>query len=364
MAYSQPTYSTIKSNLVNQLNAQIGVKLLPQSVIMILAVVLAKLINLMYGYLNYIEQQGVPFTATDLTLEAWGSLKNITRKTAAYATGSVTFTGSDSTQVIPAGTVLSRPDGTQFTTNTATNINESVLITAVDAGANSNTSSGTVLTLNSSFVGVDGTVTLQNSITSGSDMETDSALRERVIAAFQETPSGGSVEDHERWALAAGANYAWTNPTPLAGNEVVTYVMFDRSNAYQGFPQGTDGSATGETRWNTATGDQLTIADGIYSSTPVGEISIIAAPKAQAVNIVINGLSNLTSAEQASIKTALENLFINDGTPLGTTIYVTAISAAIQQIVGSQTFTLSEPTENIQTTLGNLATLGTITYNS
>lgn len=364
MAYSQPTYTTIKNNLINQLNAQVGVKLLPQSVIMILAICMAKAINLTYGYLNYIEQQGVPFTATDLTLEAWGSLKNITRKSAAYATGSVIFTGTDTSQIIPAGTVLSRPDGTQFTTSTATNINQSVLITAVEAGSNSNTPSGTILTLNSSFVGVDGTTTLQNAITSGSDMESDSELRVRVIEAFQETPSGGSVEDHEKWALAAGANYAWTNPTPLAGNEVVTYIMFDRSNSYNGFPQGTDGAATAETRWQTATGDQLTIANAIYSSTPVGEISIIAAPIAQPVNIEISGLSGLTTTQQTEIQTNLENLFVNDGTPLGTTIYVSSISSVIQEVVGTETFTLSAPTENITTTLGNLATLGTITYKS
>lgn len=364
MAYSQPTYTSIKNNLISQLNAQVGVSLLPQSVIVILATCLAKSLNLMYGYLNYIGLQGVPFTSTDLTLEAWGSLKNVTRKAASNATGSVTFTGSNTTQIIPSGTILTRPDGTQFTTNTATNINQSVLITAVESGSNSNTPSGTILTLNSSFVGVDGQVTLQNAITSGSDIETDTALRSRVIAAFQETPSGGSVQDHEKWALAAGAEYAWTNPTPLAGNEVVTYVMFDRSNSYQGFPQGTDGVATGETRWNTATGDQLTIANEMYPSTPVGEISIICAPIPQPVNIIIDGLSGLTQAEQTAIQTNLNDLFITDGTPLGTTIYVTAITAAIQQVAGTQTFTLSAPTENIETTLGNLATLGTITYNS
>nr|WP_249211495.1 baseplate J/gp47 family protein [Gluconobacter cerinus] len=299
-----------------------------------------------------------------MVLEAWGSLKNITRKTASYATGSVIFTGSSSTQIIPAGTILSRPDGTQFTTNTATNIGASVLITAVTAGSAANTSSGTVLTLNSSFAGIDGTVTLQNSITSGADMEDDTALRNRVIEAFQETPSGGSVSDHEKWALASGANYAWTNPTPLAGNEVVTYVMFDRANSYGGFPQGTDGAATGETRWQNATGDQLTVANGMYSSTPVGEISIVSSPIKQEVNVEISGLTNLTTTQQTNIQTALNNLFINEATPLGTTIYVTAITAAIQAQVGTETFTLSSPTSNITTTLGYLATLGTVTYSS
>ena len=364
MAYVRPTFNTIRTNLLNKIESLTGVKLLPQSILSIQTNVQAQAVNSLWGYADYIAEQGVPFTATGLTLEAWGSLKNITRKAASYATGYVTFTGSDTTQIIPAGTILSRPDGTQFQTNTATNINESVGITALVAGAASNTTSGTIMTLNSSFIGIDGTTTLQNSITDGADIETDDALRTRIIQAFQETPSGGSVADHEKWALAAGANYAWTNPTPIAGNEVVTYIMFDRANAYDGFPQGTDGTATAETRYQHATGDQLNIANLMYPSTPVGEISIVCAPIAEPVDITITGLSNLTTQEQTNIQTALNNLFIQDATPLGVTIFTSAITGAIQQEVGTQTFTLTAPADNITTTLGNLATLGKITYQS
>lgn len=102
----------------------------------------------------------------------------------------------------------------------------------------------------------------------------------------------------------------------------------------------------------------------MYSSTPVGEISIVSSPIKQEVNVEISGLTNLTTTQQTNIQTALSNLLINDATPLGTTIYITSITAAIQAQVGTETFTLSSPTANITTTLGYLATLGTVTYSS
>lgn len=361
MAYVQPTYNKIKTQMDDYLDSQLGVTLPPQSPLKIQSTVYSRQVYSMFGYLQYIEQQGVPFTATGLMLDAWGSLKSITRKPAAYASGYLTFTGTG-TSVIPAGTIVTRPDGTQFTTNTATNINESVGITASVSGSQSNTPAGTVMTLGAAFSGVNGQATLQNAITNGSEMESDSALRDRVIEAFQQTPSGGTVQDHEKWALAAGANYAWTNPTPIAGNEVVTYIMFDRSNSYGGFPQGTNGTATAETRYLHATGDQLNIANTMYPQTPVGEISIICAPIAQPVDITITGLTNLTTTDQTNIQNSLESLIISAGTPLGSTLYLTAITGAIQSQVGSQTFTLEAPTANVTTELGYLLTLGTITY--
>lgn len=361
--YELQTYEQILTTVVNYVETETGQKLLPSSPLMILATALAKMIYAQQGYNEYIAEQGVPFTATDLTLEAWGTLKSITRKPAAYATGNVTFTGSNTTTIIPAGTVLSRTDGTQYTTDTATAINSPVNITAVDAGTAGNCVSGTVLTLNSAYAGIDGTVTLTNDITSGTDVEADTDLRTRVIDAFQERPSGGSVADHVTWALAApGVTQAWCMASPLAGSEVVVYVMMDRTNTYLGYPQGTDGVATAETRYTTATGDQLTVANSMYANKPVGEIMIVCSPIKTAVDIEIEGLTNITSAEETAIQEAITTLFHNSGTPLGTTIYLTSIIGAIQTATNYTNFTLKSPTTNIVTTQGELPEVGTITY--
>ncbi|GAN84036.1 baseplate J/gp47 family protein [Novacetimonas hansenii] len=361
--YILQTYQQILSTVTNYVETETGIKVLPSSPLMILAKSLAKMIYSQQGYNEYIAEQGVPFTATDLTLEAWGTLKSITRKYATAATGNVTFTGTNTTTTIPAGTILSRADGTQYSTDTATTINEPVNITAVTAGTTGNCVSGTVLTLNSAYTGIDGTVTLANAITDGTDVESNDDLRARVIAAFQERPSGGSVSDHVTWALAVpSVTQAWCCSNPLAGNEVIVYVMLDRTNTYEGYPQGTDGAASSETRWTTATGDQLNIANQMYSNKPIGEIMIICSPIKYPVNIEIKGLTNLTTDQETQIQTELTTLFHNTGTPLGTTLYITAISAAIQSVVNTSNFTLVSPTADITTTQGQLLEVGTITY--
>jgi len=323
----------------------------------------AEQVNSLVGYLAYIAQQGVPFTATDLTLEAWGTIKNITRKTAGAATGNITFTGSNATTSIPAGTILSRSDGTQYSTNTATTINNPVNITAVDTGTNGNCATGTVLTLNSAFTGVDGNVSLTNAITNGTDLETDTDLRNRILEAFQTRASGGSATDHVNWALNVdGVTGAWCNPIPIAGNRVVVYVMMDRTNQYLGYPQGTDGAATSETRYQTATGDQLTVANAMYDEKPVGEIMIICSPLKQMVDITIDGLTNVTSDQEEAISEAITDLFHSDGSPLGSTITTTSIISAISVVVNTTAFTLTEPTSSVVTTTGYLPEIGTINY--
>lgn len=363
--YILPTYQKILDTVTSQIVSYTGVDLLRNSVLRVLATVIAKAIYYTNGYASYIAQQGVPFTATDVTLEAWGSLKSITRKTATLATSNVTFTGSDTTAIIPAGTVLSRADGFQYTTDTATNIGEPVNITATSAGTSGNTQGNISLTLANTISGVASSVVLTNPITNGTDMESDDELRTRIITEFQKKGSGGTVADHVSWALSApGVSQAWCLPSPEVSGEVIVYVMMDRTNTYQGYPQGTDGTATQETRYLSATGDQLSVANSMYANKPVGEIMIVCSPVKQTVDFKIDGLSNLTSTQQSEIQSALSDVFHTNCTPLGTTIYLTAITSAISTVAGTNNFTLKSPSQNITTTQGILCEVGNITYNS
>lgn len=361
--YILPTYQKILDDVTNQIVSYSGVNLLQNSVLRVLATVIAKAVYYTNGYASYIAQQGVPFTATDVTLEAWGSLKSITRKTASLATGNVTFTGSNTSTIIPAGTVLNRGDGFQYTTDTATSIGEPVNITATSAGTSGNTQSNVQLTLANPISGVASTITLTNPITNGTDMEEDGDLRTRIITEFQKKGSGGTVADHVTWALSApGVTQAWCLPSPEVSGEVVVYVMMDRTNTYQGYPQGTDGTATQETRYLSATGDQLSVANSMYANKPVGEIMIVCSPIKQTVDFEIDGLSNLTSTQEADIQTALSDVLHNNGTPLGTTIYLTALTSAITMAAGTTNFTLKSPSQNIITTQGVLCEVGKVTF--
>lgn len=73
-------------------------------------------------------------------------------------------------------------------------------IVANDTGTESNVGAGAVTVLLAGVSGVD-SVTNAAPITGGSDIESDSALRDRLLLEFR--PGGsGTVNDYERWALA------------------------------------------------------------------------------------------------------------------------------------------------------------------
>jgi uncharacterized phage protein gp47/JayE len=188
-------------------------------------------------------------------------------------------------------------------------------------------------------------------------------VRQRMFDAFQAIPTGGSQADHVTWLEAvSGVVQAWCSPVASQGNIVTCYVMLADTNGNNGFPTGTDGTATEETRAVNATGDLLTIANAVFSKKPVGEIMWLAAPIAQPIDFTITGLSSLTAALQTEIETALTTYIRSMASPLGNTLYLTALESAISNTVGTTSFTLTTPTDNITTSLGYFSTVGTISY--
>lgn len=366
MAFIHDSYETILNKNINEvtynlLNGQVP---LTNSNIRVQLTALSKAQFLQYGYLSFISLQATPYTATDEYLDYWGQLKNVARKSASQASGQITFTGTNGVS-IPAQTILTSPDGENYTTDELAEVGTPVGITAVNAGSEGNQESGVTLTLQSSVAGVDSSVILTNAITQGSDTETDDAFRARVISAFSTQATGTTLQEHLNWIEAVpGVVEAWIPSAPIAGNEVVFYVMFDRTNTFGGYPQGTDGASQYEKRYKTATGDQLTIADQLYQNgkRPYSETQIICAPTRQNINFVINGLTSLSAADQADVKNAVQNVLHTQGTPLGTNITIASISSAIEKIVDDTSFTIASPTEAIILDIGSLPEIGTFTF--
>lgn len=360
--YLNPTFNTIVQNITNEIISQTGTVPLNNSIQNIIGTAIAKEMAYMFGKIDFGFQQINPATMTGTALDAWAKIRGIYRNSAAAATGFVTFTGTADT-VIPAGTDLIRSDGTIYTTDAAGTVGGSIAITCQTTGLNGNSAAGTSLYVSPPISGVDTTLTVANDITGGTDTETDAALRKRMYDAFQTVPTGGSSADHINWLDAVpGVIQSWCNPVPSQGNIVTCYVMFADTNGNNGFPTGTSGTATGETRAANATGDLLTVANAVYANKPVGEIMWIAAPIAQPIDITISGLSTLTADIQTQIQTALTTYIRSIATPLGTTIYLTALESVVSNTASTTSFTIETPTANITTNLGYFATLGTITY--
>lgn len=74
-----------------------------------------------YQKISIMISQFFPNTATDVYLERWGALYNITRNPATGATGAITFSGTDGT-AIAAGTALQSLTGIEYTTDSLATI--------------------------------------------------------------------------------------------------------------------------------------------------------------------------------------------------------------------------------------------------
>ncbi|GCE83074.1 baseplate J/gp47 family protein [Komagataeibacter diospyri] len=369
MPYARPTLSELRQQAQQDvINGGIPgvVALLRFSVLNVLAMVLAGLAWLHYGYIDWIALQAVPWTATGEYLAAWGALKGVTRKAAGYASGTVSFTVTG-TAVIPAGTALVLTGGVGATTtadSVTTNGTTLASWTATTAGSAGNVAAGSIATLSSPVAGVQTTGTVVALTTSGADVETDDALRTRVMDAYQQPGECGNEDNYVTWALdVTGVTRAWCNPLGYGAGTVVVYIMLDDANeATGGFPNGTDGSATGDTRYKTATGDQLTVANAIQSERPVTALVIVCAPIAQPVDFVITDLgTGNTTANQTAITEALQDMFLRLSAP-GGTINPNDWEEAIAAI-GLDSFEVQSPAGPVTgANAGAMPVLGTISF--
>lgn len=328
-----------------------------------------------YQYLDWIAEQSTPFTATGEFLEAWASFKGVYRKTATYATGTGTFTGPVNTD-IPPGTDVIRSDGFIYATDSDAFIEGNVAtitstFTASQAGTLGNAPAGITLTLGTPIQGVSLNVPVTSAVTGGTDIETDDSLRTRMLQQFAAPPQGGSVTDYVEWAEAVPqVTRAWCLPNGFGLGSVVVWIMCDiEQAAFNGFPQGTNGGATLETRIPDATGDQLAVANYIYPLRPVTSLVYVAAPLAAPINIVIQDLNPNTTAIQSAIIAAIADQFVQIGNPSGTLanpqyVFQSQITDAIESVPGIVNYTLTSPVTKIYVNSGTLPVIGSISFSS
>lgn len=344
---------------------------LRRSALRVLAWVQAGLAYLHYGFLDYISLQSTPFTSFAEYLDAWAALAPtpVLREAPTFASGFGIW-GGVATTILPSGTVCTRGDLAQFiTTANATVGGGSTVtapITALVAGSAGNTDSGAPLTLATVVPGITSLGSASGPLTGGSDLELDPPLRTRMLESYAAPPHGGNESDYVTWALqVTGVTRAWVPATPLVPGAVTVFFMMDISEAaFGGFPQGSNGVATLETRDVAATGDQLAVANYIYPLRPVTPIVYAVAPQATTQNLTISGLAGISVGQKALVSAAVTGLFLEKDSPLGTTsIEQSDFDAAIAAIGGLPSFAVTSPSSwPITSSVGFLFTLGTITY--
>lgn len=383
MPFARPTLTQLRTQAQEDINAaQIGADgFLRNAVVKVLAWVQAGLAHLHYGYLDYIAQQAVPWTATDEYAEGWGNMIGVPRKGPATATGQVTMTGTVGV-LIPAATMFVLSGGATYSSTAAAEIPPgatqiNVPISATTAGAAGNADAGTSISLSLPIAGiVSAGVVAVPGITGGSDIESDDDYRNRYLAEYAAPPQGGDRNDYIEWALAVpGVTRAWVSPNGQGSGTVVVYTMLDETEAPSlGFPQGINGVANHETRDAQAAGDQLAVANALFAEQPVTALVYSCAPISAPVDFTISGLgADNTEANQLAITVALSNMFTqyaqvggtvdpSDGSPwdpLDPSYWYTALNA-----LGLSGFNVQSPTGPLTPSPGQLFVLGTVECSS
>ncbi|MDE1715755.1 baseplate J/gp47 family protein [Chromobacterium amazonense] len=377
MPYAKPTLTALRQQVAQDIAASIpgGDGLLRFSNLGVMASAQAAMAYGHYDYIDFVAKQSTPWTATGEFLQGWGAMKGVYIKPATPAAGSATFPGQINSP-LPAGTLVTRGDGQQYTVATSGVVGASgtvtVPITAVPdpaglAGAVGNGPAGTLLSLAQSVPGIQAAGAAATPLTGGADLEDDESYRARVLAAWQSTPQGGARSDYEMWALAVpGVTRAWCAPNGFGAGTVVVYVMLDGAeSASGGFPVGSNGISQfdqgpgGAPRGVVATGDQLAVANALAPLQPVTALVYVVAPIANPVPFTIKGVP---LASQAAVALAIAGVFYQYGKP-GGSIPLQLIWSAIATVSGVSDFIVVSPSgSDITSPVGNLPVLGPITW--
>jgi uncharacterized phage protein gp47/JayE len=302
----------------------------------------------LYGSIDFLARQLFPDTAEKEYLERHASSRKITRKVAVAATGPVALTGSNGSP-IPAGTVLSRSDAAEFTTNAVATIAAgiaTVTVTASVAGDAGNTLEGSKFTLVTPVAGVSSTGFVgTGGLVSGSDAEGDTSLRERLIARMQKAPQGGADFDYVDWALEVpGVTRAWVYPMELGEGTVTVRFMRD-DDSTGAVPDGAE---------------VATVATYIGARKPVTAGLYVLAPIANPLNLSISLTPN-TAAVKAAVQAELADLIRREAIP-GGTLLLSHIREAISIAAGERNYTMTTPAEDVTNGVGSITTLGVITW--
>jgi len=347
MSFTRPALADLISRVRNDMLSRLSADdVLRRADAEVYGRVMAGVAHGLYGFLDWISRQILPDTSDTDILDRQASIWGVARIPAAVATGSVTFV-VQAGAAIPSVTLLQALDGVQYQTTadaTITAPSATAPVSAVVAAAAGNRVTGQALSLVSPVAGVQTTATA-GALVGGADIETDDALRARLLTRIQQPPQGGASYDYVAWALkVAGVTRAWCYPQEL-GLGTVT-VRFVRDNDATLIPD---------------TGEVAAVQTYINSVRPVTAQVTVVAPVAVPLNFTIQGLVPSNSTVQAAVQAELADLLLREAVP-GGTILLSHIRAAISAASGETDYVLNAPAANVTNTTGNMSTMGTITW--
>ena len=353
MSYIRPTLSQLATQIENDLYTRFGGTSRPVrfSVNKILSRVIAGAVHLVYGYIDFAMKQIIVDSATSEYLDRWALVWGLQRKPPNKAEGLAIFNGNDGAK-IPAFSQIQTSDNFVFQTMLDAVITEgsvNVQIQALTACAAGNMQGGITLNLVSPISNVQSTCIVDAKGTlNGSDIETDDALRGRVLDRIRNAPCAGNKKDYETWCLQiSGVTRAWCYPQfPIEGNVGLSFVRDNDENIIPTEQQLED------------------VKNTIKDLMPCTATLNVFAPTANVVNFIIKS-TDISDETKKQITDQLKYLFFNIAFPNGT-IYISDIQESLASIKSTTPtpirIILVSPTLDILLDDKSVGVVGNITF--
>lgn len=349
MAFERPTLGELVDRIQEDFVSRLSLvgAVLRRSVVYALSRVLAGAAHMLHGHLEYLSRQLFPATSDREYLLRQAGAYGLAPTAATYATGTATATGTNGT-VIPAGTVLLRSDGAEYTVDADVTISggtATLALTAELAGADGTLTAGVVLTFESPVSGANSTAAVASSTVDGTDEETTEDFRARFEERLQEPPQGGAEADYSIWSKeVAGVTRVWVDGGGLGPGTVV--VRFVRDNDV--------GSII------PSAGEVAVVQAYLDERRPVTAAVTVVAPIETPLDLTLAVVPDTTAVREA-VEAELEDLLLREAEP-GATLLLSAIRTAIGTAAGLEDYTLTSPAADVTHTTGQLPVLGTITW--
>jgi uncharacterized phage protein gp47/JayE len=351
MPFSRPTLDEIiRRNLADaasRLTGTVGT-VLRRSVLGVIMRMLSGASHLLHGHIDWVSRQIIPDTAESEYLNRWANIWGVYRLGGAQSVGTVTVSGTVGSSAT-AGAILQRADGVQYTIDSTVVIpgggSITAAVTAVLAGSTGDADNTVSLSFVSPLAGINTTAPVI-SIAGGADVESDDALRARLVARISNPPQGGSESDYEQWALSvAGVTRAWVTPLEMGPGTVT--VRFVRDGDASIYPDA---------------GEVAAVEAYIDARRPVTADVYVVAPNNAPLNFTIQ-ISPNNASVQAAITAELRDLIFRQASP-GGTLLISHINEAVSIAMGEGDHIMVTPTANVVSAPGDLVSLGTITFQS
>jgi uncharacterized phage protein gp47/JayE len=350
MAFARPTLADLVSRIQADLVSRLGGSGAPlrRSVVAVFSRVHAGAVHMLHGHLEYLSRQLFPDLSDDAYLVRQASLYGLSKSAATYATGTVSVPGEIGA-VVPAGSVMRRPDGAEYTVDSEATVPgagpATVSVTASLAGADYSLDEGATLSFESPIVDMDASGTVDAGAVDGTDVESTESLRTRLLARLREAPQGGAENDYTLWALEVpGVTRVWVYPNQLGAGTVVVYFVRD-DDVGSIIPSG---------------GEVTAVQDYIDGVRPVTAAVTVAAPTAVTWNFTLEIVPDTADVRDA-VEAELTDLFRTEGEP-GVTLPLSRVRTAIGIATGLTDYTLTTPAADLTHSAGEIPVLGTITW--